>query len=63
MGKDPDIWFPGRSKGPNGANEAKAICAGCPVRKECLDYALENEMEYGIWGGTSPTERRRMTNG
>lgn len=37
---------------------AKAICVGCPVRGECLDYALEHEIAFGIWGGTVPRERR-----
>ena len=40
--------------------EAKAICSGCPVRQECLDYALDSRQAYGIWGGKTPTERRRM---
>ena len=55
-GKDPDLWFP--EKGQSSAN-AKAICEGCPVRSECLEYGkLE---AFGIWGGTTPAERRRMT--
>lgn len=36
------------------------ICAGCPVRAECLDYALESRQRYGIWGGTTERERRRL---
>lgn len=58
VGKDPDLWFPGR--GPNSANTAKAVCQGCPVRELCLEYALEAKEEFGIWGGTTPTERKRM---
>lgn len=38
--------------------EAKAICAICPVRQRCLDFAIRNE-EVGIWGGMTTTERRR----
>lgn len=37
-----------------------AICAACPVREPCLEYALVNNEEYGIWGGTSPYQRRRI---
>ena len=36
---------------------AKAICNGCPVRAECLDYAIIGREEYGVWGGLSPQER------
>jgi WhiB family redox-sensing transcriptional regulator len=41
-------------------NRAKKICAGCPVRVECLEYAIENGEDKGVWGGTSERERRRM---
>lgn len=37
---------------------AKRICAGCPVREECLDYALEHDEAFGVWGGLSARERR-----
>jgi WhiB family transcriptional regulator, redox-sensing transcriptional regulator len=37
---------------------ARAFCAGCVVRTECLGHALDNRLESGIWGGTSPRERR-----
>ena len=39
--------------------EAKAICAGCEVRQECLDYAIAKRETRGIWGGLTPVERRR----
>jgi WhiB family redox-sensing transcriptional regulator len=39
--------------------QAKAICAGCPVRRQCLDFATANDLGYGIWGGTTPEDRRR----
>lgn len=60
VGKDVSLWFPTRSRGPKGSAEAKAVCSGCPVRVECLEYALKEDMSYGIWGGTTPTERKRM---
>lgn len=57
-GKNPDLWFPERDQGPKGGDEAKAICEGCPVIKECLAVGLSED--FGIWGGTSPAERKRM---
>lgn len=39
---------------------AKAVCATCPVRAACLNYALDNREVYGVWGGTSEEERARM---
>ena len=41
-------------------DEAKAICAGCPVRGECLAYALRNRENDGVWGGRDPAERRKL---
>jgi hypothetical protein len=40
------------------ATKAKAICAGCPVREQCLDDAIERNEEHGVWGGMTPEERR-----
>ena len=40
--------------------EAKAVCAGCPVRAECLAYALTSNEQHGVWGGTSVRERRKL---
>ncbi len=59
--KNPDWWFPERTQGPKGGDKAKAICEACPVKVECLAWAVENDEAYGIWGGTTPAERRRMT--
>ncbi len=53
---DPEAFFP--EKGGS-TREAKRICAACPVRVECLDYALRNDERFGIWGGLSERERRR----
>jgi WhiB family redox-sensing transcriptional regulator len=40
-------------------SRAKAICASCPVRAECLDYALSHQVRYGVWGGRNEEERFR----
>ncbi len=57
---DPEAWFP--EKGQNGARTrtAKAICGRCPVRAGCLDWALGRGELYGIWGGLTSGERRRL---
>ena len=39
---------------------ALAICAGCSVRKECLQHALDNDERFGVWGGTTERQRRLM---
>lgn len=54
---DPELFFPNRGESPV---EAKAVCRSCPVRRECLEFALETNQTYGIWGGTSDQERRRI---
>jgi len=41
-------------------NKAKQICAGCPVRTECLAEALDNQIEWGVWGGMTERERRAL---
>jgi WhiB family transcriptional regulator, redox-sensing transcriptional regulator len=41
-------------------NRAKAVCTGCPVRTECLSYALDQRIEYGVWGGMTERERRAL---
>ena len=51
---DPEEFFPEKGMSPRGA---KQVCAACPVRKECLTYALENDERFGIWGGMSARER------
>jgi WhiB family redox-sensing transcriptional regulator len=54
---DPEAFFP--EKGGS-TKEAKQVCAGCEVRSECLEYALEHDERWGIWGGLSERERRRL---
>jgi len=56
-GVDPAVFFPERGE-PTG--EAKRICTGCVVRDDCLEWALANGERYGIWGGLSGRERRRL---
>jgi len=56
---DPDAWFPG-SYDTATAAMARRICQGCPVRPECLAYALDTAEEHGIWGGLDPAERAQL---
>ena len=57
---DPEAFFP--EKGGS-TREAKRICQGCEVKSECLEYALHNDERFGIWGGLSERERRRLKRG
>jgi WhiB family redox-sensing transcriptional regulator len=43
-----------------GVEVAKRICSDCPVQVRCLEYALENRIDHGVWGGTSERQRRRI---
>jgi len=54
---DPEAFFP--EKGGS-TRDAKRICASCDVRSECLEYALSNDERFGIWGGLSERERRKL---
>ena len=59
------LFFPPAVPEPKGEREAretraKAICGGCPVRAECLEYALRIREPHGIWGGLNETERRLL---
>ena len=56
VGTDPDeLFVQGAAQ-----NRAKARCFGCPVRSECLADALDNRMEFGVWGGVTARERRKL---
>jgi len=55
---DPELFFPDKGLRPR---EAKVVCARCPVRTECLTYALAHDRAYGVWGGTTERERRKLT--
>jgi len=54
---DPEAFFP--EKGGS-TREAKKVCQSCEVKAECLEYALENDERFGIWGGLSERERRKL---
>ena len=60
-----DFWYAEKHKA--GAQqllrEGKAICAECPVRAECLEYAVINNERYGVWGGLSPRQRQPLRRG
>jgi WhiB family redox-sensing transcriptional regulator len=56
-GVDPDLFFPKRGED---ATAAKAVCARCVARFECLEYALDENIMHGVWGGLSGRERRRI---
>jgi WhiB family redox-sensing transcriptional regulator len=54
---DPDEFFP--DKGED-SEPAKAVCRTCPVTAECLNYALANNEQFGVWGATTPRQRRKL---
>jgi WhiB family transcriptional regulator, redox-sensing transcriptional regulator len=60
---DPELFFPVSDSGPSLAQaaEAKAICAGCAVRRQCLSFALRTRQVHGIWGGLTERERHVPT--
>ena len=70
-GTDPDLWFlPDRPQGRRRRRDtrarmriarAKLICKECPVREECLDWAITADARFGIWGGLTEHERSRIT--
>jgi WhiB family redox-sensing transcriptional regulator len=53
----PDTFFPSDGVG---VDRARAICKGCPVSNMCLEYALAERIDHGVWGGCSERERRRI---
>ncbi|SKO15618.1 WhiB family transcriptional regulator [Mycobacteroides abscessus] len=52
-----DTWFPDRG---GSTSDAKRVCHGCPVKGECLEWALANDERFGVWGGLSERERRAL---
>ncbi len=61
--EDPELFFPIGSTGPAllQVREAKRVCAGCPVRSACLEWAVMSGIDHGVWGGLSEDERRALT--
>ena len=53
----PTVFFPNDGIG---VQVAQRVCAECSVREACLEYALDNRIDHGVWGGTSERERRRI---
>ena len=60
--QDPDLFFPVGTGGPAArqALRAKAVCAQCPVRSECLAWAIDTHQPHGVWGGLDEQERERL---
>ena len=53
----PEVFFPSDGAG---VERAQRICATCPVGEQCLEYAIDNHIEHGVWGGASERARRRI---
>lgn len=67
-GEDPELWFPQSDGERASARHVKAItavarniCAGCPVKIDCLAFAISLDLRYGIWGGLTERERAKLT--
>ena len=66
VGYDGELWFPVGTSGPVVEMQtaaAKQICRTCPVRETCLEYALTNGLDAGVFGGLSENERRTLKRG
>ncbi len=55
--KPPSLFFPSDGVG---VERAKTVCEDCPVLNQCLEYAIQNRIDHGVWGGTSERQRRRI---
>ena len=55
--KSPSMFFPSDGVG---VEVARRVCADCPVKERCLEYALANRIDHGVWGGCSERQRRRI---
>ena len=60
--EDPELFFPLGNSGPAAfqVQEAKAVCSRCPVRLQCLEWAMATAQDSGVWGGLSEEERRAL---
>ena len=54
---DPSLFFPERT---HDVSQAKIICERCPVQGDCLEHSIENNEQYGVWGGMSERQRRKI---
>ncbi|GAB3493940.1 WhiB family transcriptional regulator [Nocardiopsis coralliicola] len=63
--EDPELFFPIGDSGPAllQIDEAKEVCAACPVSSACLQWALDTRQDGGVWGGMSEAERRTLRRG
>ena len=57
FGVDPAVFFP---ESGGSTREAKEVCRGCVVREDCLEFALAHAEKFGVWGGMSERQRRRL---
>ncbi len=55
--RDPSMFFPSDGVG---VEIARTACEGCPVKTQCLEYAIAERIDHGVWGGCSERERRRI---
>ncbi len=62
LGHDTERFYPSGTTGAalDQAEQAKAVCAGCKVRAQCLDYAMDTNQDAGIWGGMTEDQRRTL---
>ncbi|UUU29173.1 WhiB family transcriptional regulator [Streptomyces sp. CA-210063] len=62
VGEDPELFFPVGTTGPalDDVAAAKRVCARCPVRRQCLNWALGNGQTAGVWGGMDEEERTEL---
>ena len=54
---DPELFFPEKGESPKGA---KVVCEHCPVRAECLRWAVSNNIRWGVWGGLTTQQRQHL---
>ena len=59
-GRNTKVFFPDSWQGRASSIPAKRICRDCPVKQKCLEYAIENGIHHGVWGGMNPYERARF---
>ena len=59
---EPELFFPNGTTGEHARQAARAqrVCLACPVRVECLEFALESRQDFGVWGGLTEEERRSL---